>query len=112
MNPSNMGAILYHGLAGRPPFEGPVITVLSRLVNEEPPPPSKARPEVPADLEAICLRAMAKHPDDRYADMSSLCDDLERAVVGSVVPSITERLRVALQGILQQEVYTVEESPS
>ncbi|MCA8965871.1 MAG: bifunctional methylenetetrahydrofolate dehydrogenase/methenyltetrahydrofolate cyclohydrolase, partial [Planctomycetes bacterium] len=45
MHPANMGAILYRGLSGQPPFRGPLIQVLHAIAHREPPPPSSLRPE-------------------------------------------------------------------
>ena len=41
-------------------------------------PPSQLRPEIPADLESVVLRCLAKNPHDRYPDTQSLAEDLER----------------------------------
>ncbi len=41
-------------------------------------PPSQVRPEIPADLERVVLRCLAKKPDDRYPDTPSLAEDLDR----------------------------------
>jgi tetratricopeptide (TPR) repeat protein/predicted Ser/Thr protein kinase len=77
----SLGAILYEGLSGRPPFAGSVLEVLRRVLEEEPPPPSKVRPGVPADLEAICARAMSKEVARRYT-AEGLALDLERSLRG------------------------------
>ena len=65
-----LGVILYELLTGRPPFDGPVWVVLACSPANEPPPPSEHRAGLAPALEAICLKAMAKKPDDRYASMS------------------------------------------
>jgi serine/threonine-protein kinase len=63
-----LGAILYEVLTGRPPFTGAdTYEVLRRVQEEEPVPPRQCNPEVPAELEAVCLRALAKRPAERYA---------------------------------------------
>jgi len=62
-----LGAILYFMLTGRPPFEGATPTELMIAHARDPVvPPSKLRPDIPADLEAVALRCLAKKPDDRY----------------------------------------------
>ena len=43
------------------------------------------RPEVPRDLETICLKAMAKRPEDRYTDCQELADDLRRWIEGDPI---------------------------
>src|SRR5262249_41604571 len=64
-----LGVILYELLTGRLPFEAATPGGLLRQVLFEPPrPPSALRPGVPASLDAVCLKAMAKSPADRYPD--------------------------------------------
>jgi serine/threonine protein kinase len=68
----SLGVILYELITGRLPFTGDAMAVLSQLLTEEPAPPSQFRPELDAELEAICLKAMAKKPQDRYRSMGEL----------------------------------------
>lgn len=76
-----LGVILYELLAGRPPFANPSgETVLQRVLHEAP--ASLRRAGVPADLDAICLTALAKNPADRYPSALALADDLERFLTG------------------------------
>ena len=72
-----LGAILYSCLTGRPPFEGILTDVLARVMNDDPPPPRRLRPDVDPALEAICLRAMAKKPDARYPDADAFAEALD-----------------------------------
>lgn len=63
-----LGAILYEILTGGPPFSGADAHEVLRKVQEEAPvPPRDVIPAIPAALEAVCLRALAKRPEDRYA---------------------------------------------
>jgi serine/threonine protein kinase len=74
-----LGAILYVILAGQPPFTGPVTPeLLRRVAQEAPPRPRRACPAAPRALEAVCLRAMAKEPDDRYPSAADLARDIQR----------------------------------
>lgn len=86
-----LGAILYEMLCGRPPHEGGSLTLLLRQVaDESPDAPSKlARANdiavPPADLEAICLKAMQREPQDRYPSAAALAADLRRFISGESV---------------------------
>jgi serine/threonine protein kinase len=65
----SLGVIMYELLTGRVPFEGPEAFVLGQLFFAEPPPPSMHRGDLDPQLEAICLKAIAKIPDQRYTTM-------------------------------------------
>ncbi len=78
-----LGALLYHGLTGRAPFAGAVLDVVRALEREAPPPPSALRPGLPPELEAICLRALAPDPLQRYPSAEALADALERFLTGT-----------------------------
>jgi serine/threonine-protein kinase len=73
-----LGATLYHLLTGRPAFEGGVTEVLAKVRRGEFPKPRSVRRDVPRALEAVCLKAMALRPADRYASARDLADDVER----------------------------------
>ena len=82
----SMGAVLYHLLTGRPPFQGDsVATVLAQVENTEPLAPRGLNPSLPADLQNICLKCLQKNPTHRYATARSLADDLARFLAGKPV---------------------------
>jgi len=72
----SLGVILYELLAGRTPFMGDLLTVLSQVKMVEPPPPSQFRPDLDPELEAICLKALAKKIDKRHKSMAILASAL------------------------------------
>ena len=66
----SLGVILYELLTGKQPFRGSMTAVLMKITREQPQPPSALRSDIDPSLEAICLKAMAKNPADRYATMT------------------------------------------
>ncbi|MBA2115985.1 protein kinase domain-containing protein [Bremerella alba] len=74
----SLGALFYELLTGDAPFRGPVHQVLLQVISEEPVPPRQRQAAISADLETICLKAMSKDPNHRFADCGVLADDLER----------------------------------
>jgi len=69
----SVGAVAYALLSGRPPFERTTpMEVIVAHVHDDPPPLSELEPDVPADLEAVILRCLAKRPQDRFQDADSL----------------------------------------
>jgi len=73
----SLGVIFYEMLTGKPPFTGDDVTsIMFQILNLVPPPPSTINPAIPAVLDFIVAKALAKPPDDRYADASDLARDL------------------------------------
>jgi eukaryotic-like serine/threonine-protein kinase len=82
----SLGCCLYEMLTGTVPFRGATpVAILYRHVREAPTPPRRLNPDVPPALEAICLKALAKRPEDRYQTAVELREDLQRARAGEWV---------------------------
>jgi serine/threonine-protein kinase len=89
----SLGATLYHVLAGRPAFEGrDDAEVMARVSRGEFHPPRKANPKVPPALQAICLKAMARLPGDRYPTPRELAEDIEHWLADEPVTANPEWL--------------------
>lgn len=73
----SLGAVAYYMLTGRPPFQSDKpMKVMIAHAHDEPPPPSQFRPDLPADLERVVLRSLAKNPAERYEDAGAFARDL------------------------------------
>ncbi|MEO8028506.1 MAG: serine/threonine-protein kinase [Bryobacteraceae bacterium] len=74
----SLGAVLYVCLTGRRPFEGDsTMTVLSRVIEVDPRPPSEVAPGLPPELDRITMKLLAKDPSARYASAEALISDLK-----------------------------------
>ena len=71
-----LGSVLYELLTGHPPYEGLPVIVLHNVINTPIQRPRELRKDLPLDLEAICLKALAKKPEDRYPGCQDLADAL------------------------------------
>lgn len=75
----SLGAILHELLLGKPPFQGESIPSLLRAIVEEEPSLSSTTSlsgGIPRDLKIICLKCLAKKPEDRYSSANDLAEDL------------------------------------
>jgi len=79
----SLGTLLYQLLTGALPFMAEWhVELYNKILSAEPKPPRKVDPRVSRELEAICLRALEKKPEDRYQSARALAEDLERAAAG------------------------------
>jgi serine/threonine protein kinase len=73
----SLGIVLYEITVGKRLFRGPANEVVKRLVAAQVEPPTYSRRNFPPALESIVMRALEKHPEDRYQTAYDLADDLE-----------------------------------
>jgi len=73
----SLGATLYALLTNRAPFKGPVVEVIKQVERGEWLPPRQIQGSVPPALDAICRKAMALRPEDRYGSALALAEDVE-----------------------------------
>ncbi|HMP80843.1 MAG TPA: protein kinase, partial [Pirellulaceae bacterium] len=78
----SMGVMLYELVAGKRPFRGETDLLINEVIECRPTLPRSINNNIPADLEAICLKAMAREPNKRFATAGEMADELQRFVAG------------------------------
>jgi hypothetical protein len=79
----SLGAITYSLLTSRPAFAAENLTkIITRVIHDEPPPPSRFVSGLPPEVDYLVARALAKNPADRYPDGQRIADDIEDVLVG------------------------------
>ena len=91
----SLGATLYCLLTGQPPFSGnDKGEILRRVEGGDFPLPREIKPQIPAALQAICLKAMSLKPTDRYVSPRILAGDIEHWLADEPVSCLVEPLAV------------------
>ena len=81
-----LGAILYCLLVGRPPFQSAnVVETLKQVATHDPVPLRQLNPDLPRDLETVCLKCLEKAPQARYTSAEELAAELRRFLEGRPV---------------------------
>ncbi|MFP5297676.1 MAG: Stk1 family PASTA domain-containing Ser/Thr kinase [Actinomycetota bacterium] len=113
----SLGVVLYETLTGNTPFQGDTpLAIAYKHVRETADRPTVVNPDVPQALEQIVMKALAKHPDNRYRDAGEMAEDLDRYLSGQKViatPMMADETMVAPAGgtqvIRETDIY---EDPS
>jgi WD40 repeat protein/tRNA A-37 threonylcarbamoyl transferase component Bud32 len=79
----SLGVIMYELLTGEAPFQGSTAVIVTQILRDDPRPPSELRPSLDKRLEAVCLKMMAKNPDERYASAAQVAAAVHEAVKGT-----------------------------
>ena len=92
----SIGVILYETLTGRVPFEGDsAVAVALKQVSEPPQPPSRLNPAVPPALDAVVMKALAKHPANRFRAADDFLAALDAAEAAPAVSPVGDTARYA-----------------
>jgi len=98
----SLGAVLYHMIAGRPPFDAQVQSaMMHQIYSVQPAPLTGLRAGVSPDVDAVIQCALAKRPDQRYADWDAFAQALSALITHQHVP------RGQLQGVLDSERFNL-----
>ncbi|MEO5697554.1 MAG: serine/threonine-protein kinase, partial [Burkholderiaceae bacterium] len=98
----SLGAVLYHLIAGRPPFDAPLQSAMvHQIYHGRPGPLGLLRDGVSPDLDAMIQRALAKEPAERYANWEDFAQALSSLITNQQVP------RGQLQGVLDSERFNL-----
>jgi len=105
------GVVLWEALALKRLFKGTgEADTLNRVLYEAIPAPSSVRPEVPPALEAVCMKALAREPGERYPTALALADALERAAAGQDGVATARDVEAFLTRIVGQELSDTREA--
>lgn len=105
----SLGTVLYEVLTGSLPFHAESFVEQVRLIREEVPTlPRRRNPDVPGELQDICLKALEKKPENRYATAREMADDLERFLAGEKVHAVPTAYASLITGKIEQHIQELE----
>ncbi|TWU29492.1 serine/threonine-protein kinase [Bythopirellula polymerisocia] len=101
-----LGVLLYESLTGQPPYRGrDHIDTLLQILECDPPEPRQLNPQIPRDLELICLKSLEKDPKHRYASAAEVADDLSHYLVGDSISLTSPNLMDTFVRTLERSHY-------
>lgn len=108
----SLGVVLYELLTGRTPFEGTVTGVISQILTTEAKPVIEFREDLTPGISAICMKAMAKQPADRFASMKEFAVALSAQLKGDAAKveanvglSVSDDRATVVQGLKKQKAH-------
>jgi predicted Ser/Thr protein kinase len=105
----SLGTILYELLTGTLPFRaGSFAGQVRSICSDEPVLPRRLNPEIPGDLQNICMQALEKDPSDRYTTAGEMADDLERFAAGEPVLAAPASYSHRMTGKIEQHLRELE----
>ena len=98
----SLGAVMYHLVAGRPPFDAQVQSaMMHQIFNAKPAPLTSLRPDLSPAVDEFIQRALLKHPDERHGNWEHFAQGLSQLVSKRAVP------RTPMQGMLESERFNL-----
>jgi hypothetical protein len=92
-----LGALLYHVMAGRPPYDGPTLkSLIDQALDAKPASVKSLEPGVPTPLQRIIERAMARAREDRFPTAGEVATALERSMTDALTESTSTSVRVVI----------------
>jgi serine/threonine protein kinase len=108
----SLGIVFYELLTGQRPFRGErPEDILEQIKEQEPRPPRQLDETVPAELDRICLRALAKRASDRYSTALDLADDLRHWLAAGQSPAAAP-VQVTPRAVLDQVAARAQADPA
>jgi tetratricopeptide (TPR) repeat protein/predicted Ser/Thr protein kinase len=86
----SLGVVLYELMTGRTPFIGTGLDILVQAASTPVPPPSALKPGTDPVLEAVCLKALAREPEDRFPSAGAFAAALEDYLAGRVIEALDD----------------------
>ena len=99
----SLGCVVYEMLAGRPPFSGPLESLVHQHLSVQPRPVSDLRPGLPANVVEAVAKALAKNPADRFATAASFAEALAAEATRAPMPSASAQAGAAVPNNLPPE---------
>lgn len=104
-----LGTVFYELLTGAVPFRGETFgEQVERICEHDPVLPRRLNPDVPGELQNVCLKALEKKPADRYATAREMADDLERFLAGEPVLAAPSSYSRLMSGKISQHLRELE----